>query len=126
MKHFSSNNVSSIVVRRMMRSNDKFTAQVSDVLIDAIGIDMRGRQTVMNVSVRSFIFDGDRGSAHFLSKALLPSEFRVLVDARKWYKRLDEQFNYRSPAFWTYAGDFVYTNLNSGKSVVFIDGHCWD
>lgn len=124
MRHFSSRYVTSFVVEK--RVTLVMGEIVSAAFNDILEIGSKFGQEDMNEYVRSFVFNGDRDSAHFLHATLAAGEFRAVTDFRAWYKELDEQFKYRSPSTWFRTTDFVYCNVNSGKCFVAIDGHYWD
>lgn len=124
MKHFSSRLVSSFTLKlRPSQAMERAVALEFIRTLDPVGIEL---EQSYSVHVRSFVFDGDRTAANWLYRHLTSAEFRSVVDFRVWFKELDKQFNNRSPRYWTRTSDFIYVNLNSGKSFVCIDGHYWD
>lgn len=124
MRHYSSNAAESVVLLR--RPSEVIRKGVAELLFRVVdlGNSLLSEEITLH-HIEYFVFDGDRNSATRLRMALSPSEFRSVCDARIWYKKIDEQFKYRSSEFWTRTGDFVYVNLNSGRSLVLIDGHYW-
>lgn len=140
MRHFSTSSVVSLV----LRGEPSVSMQEAICLALADAVEPRGVTPVTCISqdheyyqygtdefltpqvMKRFIFFGDRVAAHALFDNMTPAEFRSVVNFRIWYKRIANDFKYRSPKFWTRCGDFMYVNLNTGKSFVCVDAHYWD
>lgn len=123
MRHFSTSDIVSVVFMR--EPSEVIRRQSAEALESAIDTGSAFPQGVAAFHIDNFVFDGDRNSASLLAERLTPAEFRMVRNARVWFKELSKQFKYRSSRFWTRTGDFVYVNLNTGRSVVFIDAHYW-
>jgi hypothetical protein len=124
MRHFSSFNTTSFVLRNRLSAvmQKSVMREFVEVLEPS---SFHSEEEWVNTMV-DFVFEGNRGAACCLHEELTPAEFRVVVGFRIWYKNIDKQFKYRSPRFWFRTTDFVYTNLNSGKCFVCVDAHYWD
>lgn len=122
MKHFSTYNVTSIVVRNI--PSPVFREEMCDAFVLAVGLGTYKRN--FETQIEKFVFDGDREAGSWLYKWTTPAEFKAVVSLKVWYKGLMNDMKHRSPSYWTRTADYVYVNLNSGRSIVFIDGHYWD
>lgn len=135
MRHYHTSDVTSIMLHN--KPSLALQEEICRELVDAVmGWDKERSNVPLSGRVawyehtRRFIFLGNahpqgRSSGQILAKSLAPAEFRALVDAKRWYSKMDRDMTYRAPKFWTRTGDFVYVNINTGKCVAFVDAHYW-
>lgn len=126
MRHFSTNQVTSYVLKHSPSAEMRKLVALEFSRILEPGNGSESDVKFASLLIDDFVFDGHRQCANALYEWLAPAEFRVIVALRVWFKAINKDLSYRSPRYWTRSGDFVYVNVNTGKSFVFIDGHYWD
>lgn len=123
MRYYGTNQAESVVL--FGRPNVSLKQQVAEKLSWVLEISPGESTDIVSAYINEFVFHGCRDGSRELSARLTPAEFQQVLIARKWYKAIDEQFNYRSPRFWTRVGDAIVVNLNRERVLVLIDAHHW-
>lgn len=108
------------------RISDMFEEQRIEVMATLPGANLLPRTTLLDVTCNFVLEKYSYPWSEILERMLTPAQFRVFIELRAWNKKIRKQVEYLSPSRWSRTTDFVYVNLNRGKSIVFVDAHYWD